>query len=103
MEVGGRRVVSFINRDYPTPLKEIPNDIHFSQASIDNNLDVPPEEITGREQELMAYLLEYLSEDPNLRVTRGDTALCISRLGNGGKRFFFTLNPVLDAIETPDE
>ena len=98
MEVGGRRVVSFINRDYPTPLKEVPGEIGFSQAPINSNFDIPPEEITGREQELITYLLELLSEDPNLLTTRSDTTLCISRLGNG-KRFYFNLQVTLDAIE----
>jgi len=101
MEVAGQRVVSFINRDFPTPLKDVPAEIAFTQSPINSNFDVPPEEIKGREEELMAYLLESLCDDPNLRVSRDDKSLCISRLNaNGMKRFFFTLKPSLDAVET---
>lgn len=101
MEVAGRRVVSFINRDYPISLKNIPVDVVFSQGPITSNFNISPEEITGREEELMAYLLESLCEDPNLQVSRNDTSLCISRLGNGGKRFYFILSTTLDSIEEP--
>ncbi len=103
MEIGGKRVVSFINRDYPLPLKEIPPEIKFAQSPISSNFDVPPEEIQGREEELAAYLLEYLQEDPNLRTTRGDKTLCVSRLGTNGKRHYFLLNITLDAIESTVE
>lgn len=103
MEIGGKRVVSFINRDYPLPLKEIPPEIKFAQSPISSNFDITPEEIQGREEELAAYLLEYLQEDPNLRTTRGDKTLCVSRLGTNGKRHYFLLNITLDAIESTVE
>lgn len=101
MEIGGRRVVSFINKDYPTPLKEIPPEVKLVQSPIVSNFDMPPEEIVGREQELAAYLLEYLQEDSNLQTTRGEGQLCVSRLGSNGKRFYFILNIALEAIEEP--
>lgn len=104
MEIGGQRVVSFINKDFPTPLKDIPAEARFVQSPIVSNLDVSPEEIVGREAELTAYLLETLSEDKNLRTTRGDTQLCVSRLASNGKRLYFILNVALESIEdTPGE
>ena len=42
MEINGQRVVSFINKDFPTPLRDIPSEARFVQSPIKSNFDIPP-------------------------------------------------------------
>jgi hypothetical protein len=96
MDIAGKRVVSFINLNDPTPLNAIAANVKFAKSH-KNELGITPEESAGREQEMAAYLLELLGDDRNLRVTRHSEGLYISRLDNN-KRFFFNCKPVMDAV-----
>lgn len=96
MDIAGKRVVSFINRDNPTPLNEIAANVKFSKST-KADLGLTPEERVGREQEMVAYLLELLSEDRNLQVTRTDKGLYVSRMDKN-KRYFFNFSAVMDAV-----
>lgn len=96
MDIAGKRVVSFINMDNPVPLNEIAPDVKFTKST-KAELGLTPEERTGREQEMLAYLLESLTEDRNLQVTRSDKGLYISRMDKN-KRYFFNFSAVMDAV-----
>jgi hypothetical protein len=102
MERLGKRVVSFINKDMPIPVSSLPDTAIFTKSPIDSNLEISPEEIQGREEELTAYLLEELTGNLQLTTTRGDKSLCISRQ-DGKKRFYFLLDIKLDSIEVEEE
>lgn len=101
LDRNGRKMVSFINKDLPIPINNVPSDVKFVRSKPDLNLEISPEEIEGREQELCAYLMEVLNENA-LNVTRGDKQLCVSRQ-DGTKRFFFNVDIQLDSIEINDE
>jgi len=96
MDIAGKRVVSFINRDDPTPLNTIAANVKFSKSTKTEH-GLTPEECAGREQEMAAYLLEALCEDRNLQITRHTEGLYISRLDKN-KRFFFNFKVVMDAV-----
>lgn len=97
MERDNRRVVSFINREYPIPLKDIPETSRFHKSeAYESNLGLTPEEVQGREEEMTAYLLESLVLDINL-FARGKTQLCVSRK-EGDKQYSFILDVKLDTV-----
>lgn len=96
MDIAGKRVVSFINLNDPTPLNAIAANVKFVKSP-KNELGITPEESVGREQEMAAYLFELLQDDCNLRVMRHSEGLYISRLDNN-KRFFFNFKPIMDAV-----
>lgn len=101
LERMGHKMVSFINKDLPVNIKAVPSDMKFVRSKADVNLEISPEEIQGREEELSAYLMEVMNENA-LNVTRSDKQLCISRK-DGKKLFYFNINIELDCIEINDE
>ncbi len=101
LERSGKKVVSFINKSLPVLVKDLPKDARFVKSSIDPSLEVSPEEIQGREQELCAYVMEVLSDNA-LVVTRVENQLCVSRK-EGQRKFYFNLDIQLESIEINDE
>ena len=93
----GIQLVSFIDRDYPVNIKDIPGDAVFTASAPHPEFGITPEEIEGREQELSALLVEEFGTNAILNLTR-ENKLCVSREENG-KRFHFVLNVKMEAVE----
>lgn len=102
MEIAGKRMVSFMNKDLPVLLRNMPEEAKFAVSPVEEGFKLSPEEIKGRQEELAAYLLEELENNPNLLITRGDGKLYISR-ADGDKRYHFVLNIGLNMVETKFE
>jgi hypothetical protein len=117
-EVDGERFVDFINMDSPRRLNSFPANGIFESSEPTDNLNLSPEEIKGRVQELTKHIKELtkhikellggLRNLTGIRCTCDEKTLCVSvpdKLNVSlptktlGRRFYFLLDVKLESIE----